>query len=50
MPDFAMQTHDIEVDVDGSQRVVGRTPGIKQYVALPCPWLATFTRYLNIAT
>lgn len=27
-----MQTHDIEVSIDGVQRVLGRTPGIKQYV------------------
>ena len=27
-----MQTHDVEVSIDGVQRVLGRTPGIKQYV------------------
>ena len=27
-----MQTHDIEVGADGQQRVLSRTPGVKQYV------------------
>lgn len=45
MSNCAMQTHDIEVNVDGSQRIVGRTPGIKQYVALQ---LAICTSYLDL--
>lgn len=36
---IVMQTHDIEVDAAGSQRVVGKTPGIKQYVS---PHLAIY--------
>ena len=36
------QTHDIEVSIDGVQRVLGRTPGIKQYVI-------TFNTLLKIA-
>lgn len=40
----SLQTHDIEVDADGSQRVVGKTPGVKQYAPLQ---LALQTSYMS---